>query len=191
MYIAQININRSVKIIQTATHSYCSIKTEEAQLSKFFQEDESRYRICSLRSPWRSSWCWYHCSQESLEWIEIKKINDKTSLFHSLSTKHNILIRLDRITGRLWIACRSKIKTCTVWKRKSSGRAGSVGMWKFCSTCKPFVLKMRKRMASCCSQLALSVVLTLLQLSHQVVVLKESVAAECVCEQNLMSKKKI
>lgn len=36
-----------------------------------------------------------------------------------------------------------------------------------------------------CSQLAFCVVLTLLQLSHQVVVLEESVTAECVCEQHL------
>lgn len=44
-------------------------------------------------------------------------------------------------------------------------------------------------MARRCSQLALSVVLTFLQLSHQIVVLKESVAAERVCEQNLSEKR--
>lgn len=41
-----------------------------------------------------------------------------------------------------------------------------------------------------CSQLVLSVALTFLQLHHQVIVLKESVIAECVREQHLDDNKK-
>lgn len=41
----------------------------------------------------------------------------------------------------------------------------------------------------CCSQLPFGVVLTFLQLNHPVIVLKEGIAAECVCKQHLKKKK--
>lgn len=81
----------------------------------------SRRTLCSPRPLWRSSWCWHHCSQESLEPIEI----NKSCLFVKMQ-KHNILICLDHVA--VWITYRPLKKHMHSVKVKSSGGL-SVGMW--------------------------------------------------------------
>lgn len=107
--------------------------------------------------------------------------------------KHNILICLDHVTGQVWITYRPlKKKTRTVWKWKAAGGWElACGLWWGNSATHASLLfsrYSREKKARDCYQLPFCVVLTLLQLSHQVVVLEESVAAECACEQHLEKK---
>ena len=108
-------------------------------------EGESRCRLFSPWPPWRSSWCWHHCSRESLERIDVGIT--KQLLFKFVKyLKHNILMRLDQVSGDLWITCR-KHAQCENEKQRGGFEFVCrvfVG-GKFCNTCKSFVLRCNKK----------------------------------------------
>lgn len=142
--------------------------------SMFFRGGGSRCTLCSPGPPWRSFWCWHRCSQDSLERIE----KNKSCLFVKSKNMSGSCHSLDNTQAI------KKTKHMHSVKVKSSGGL-RVGMWGNPAT-HPSLLFLRcSRERKARNWYHFVLLLTFLQLSHQVVVLEESISAECVCEQHL------